>query len=115
MSESYFLDGFAEHKTIFIAQNIKRTKNKIWEIKGYIIKVIKDNVNLIIGIKEDGMAVHGHIIREIATLFSTAYFVHENRRSNVDAHTISRSVIYAEFGRLVWMLSPPHGVCSYSS
>jgi len=92
--------------------NLCNTKNKIREIKGYIIKVIKDNVNLIIGIKEDGMAVHGHIIREIATLFSTADFVHENRRSNVDAHTISRSAIYVEFGGLVWLLSPPQGLCN---
>ena len=78
-------------------------------------RLASDNVNVIRGIKEDGMAVHGHIIREIkarAALFSTADFVHENRCSNVDAHTIARSAIYAEFGRLVWLLSLAQGVCN---
>ena len=30
----------------------------------------------------------------------------------MDAHTIARSAIYAEFGRLVWLLSPPQDVCN---
>lgn len=65
-------------------------------------KLASDNVNAIRGIKEDGMAAHGHIIREIqarAAYFETSIFVHENRRSNIDAHYIARSAIYSEFGR----------------
>ena len=44
-------------------------------------RLASDNVNVIRGMKEDEIAVHGHIIMEIkarAAFFSTADFVHEN-------------------------------------
>jgi hypothetical protein len=70
-------------------------------------------------IKDEGIAARGQIIREIkatTTQFGTADFVHENIRSNMDAHTIARSKIYADFGRQVWLLNPPQDVCnSYNS
>ena len=40
-----------------------------------------------------------------------AEFVHEGRASNVDAHNLATSSVYRELGRMVWLLSPPEGVC----
>jgi hypothetical protein len=63
-----------------------------------------DNINVIRAIKDEGIAARGQIIREIkatTTQFGTADFVHENIRSNMDAHTIARSKICADFGRQV--------------
>lgn len=69
-------------------------------------RLASNNVDVIRGIKEDGMAAHGHIIKEIqtrATYFGTADFVHENMCSNMDAHSIARSAIYSKFGGQVWL------------
>ncbi|TVU25614.1 hypothetical protein EJB05_28117, partial [Eragrostis curvula] len=61
----------------------------------------------------------GHIVKDIKATeatFCTSDFVHESRRSNVDAHNISRSSIYVDFGRHVWLLNLLKRVCnSYSS
>jgi hypothetical protein len=45
----------------------------------------------------------GRYIKTIAAQFGSVDFVHENRRSNVDAHTIARSAIYFGFGRQGWL------------
>jgi hypothetical protein len=54
-----------------------------------------------------------HIVQEIRARlndFRFVKFIHERRRSNVDAHNLSRSCIYANLGRHVWFVSPSNGV-----
>jgi hypothetical protein len=46
-------------------------------------------------------------------IFFWLIFVHENRKSNVDAHTPTRSLISFDTGRHVWFLEPPFGICNY--
>ena len=44
--------------------------------------------------------------------FLSVDFVHENRNSNVDAHTLARSLISFDTGRHVWFLEPLFGICN---
>jgi ribonuclease HI len=53
------------------------------------------------------------IIKEILKKrgdFSVATFVHERREANTEAHRLSRSAIYLDVGRHVWLLTPPCGL-----
>jgi hypothetical protein len=38
-------------------------------------------------------------------------FIHEYLESNKDAHILARSSICNSFGRHVWFIAPPDGVC----
>jgi hypothetical protein len=69
-----------------------------------------DNKNVIRSLSGMGMGAYGHVVREIKARASV--FVHENRASNVDAHVLARSSIYAPLGRHVWFLEPTDGICS---
>jgi hypothetical protein len=51
------------------------------------------------------MSPYGQLVKEIQTRaydFLLVNFVHENRNSNVDAHTLARSLISFDIGRHVW-------------
>jgi ribonuclease HI len=74
-----------------------------------------DNVGVIRSIQEGSMGLYGHVVQEIRARsreFNFVDFVHEGRQSNVDAHNLARSSIYADYGRHVWFISPPDGVCT---
>jgi hypothetical protein len=74
-----------------------------------------DNKNVIRSLSGMGMGAYGHVVREIkarASVFIHSEFVHENRASNVDAHVLARSSIYAPLGRHVWFIEQPDGICS---
>ena len=61
------------------------------------------------------MGSYGHIARKIRARsndFRIVEFIHEGRRSNVDAHNLARSCMYANLGRHVWFVSLPDGVCT---
>lgn len=73
-------------------------------------RLASDNANVIRSIKEPGMGVYGHIVREIKARtgdFQVVDFVHERRLSNVDAHILARSNVSVDSGRHLWLLSPP--------
>jgi hypothetical protein len=65
------------------------------------------------------MGTYMHVVQEIrarSSEFRFVEFVYEERQSNVDAHNLARSCIYANLGRHVWFVSPSDGVCtSYES
>jgi hypothetical protein len=44
--------------------------------------------------------------------FAIVDFVHEGRQSNFDALQLAKSSISLDFGRHVWLISPPFGVCN---
>ncbi|GJN02011.1 hypothetical protein PR202_ga19322 [Eleusine coracana subsp. coracana] len=64
-----------------------------------------DNINVIRSIRGEGKGLYGHVVLEIqarAQGFESVDFVHEGRNSNGDAHSLARSSIYYDVGRLVW-------------
>ena len=78
-------------------------------------RVACDNAGVVASIREGSMGSYGHIVQEIRARsndFRIVEFIHEGRRSNVDAHNLARSCIYANLGRHVWFVSPPDGVCT---
>ena len=61
------------------------------------------------------MGSYGLVVQEIRARsreFNFVDFVHEGRQSNVDAHNLDRSSIYANYGRHVWFISPSDDVCT---
>ena len=75
-----------------------------------------DNAGVIKSIHEGSMSSYGHVVQEIRARsreFNFVDFVHEVRQSNVDAHNLARSSIYADYGRHVWFISPPDAVCTF--
>ena len=78
-------------------------------------RVACDNAGVVASIREGSMGSYRHIVQEIRVRsndFRFVEFIHEGRRSNVDAHNLARSCIYANLGRHVWFVSPPDGVCT---
>ena len=62
------------------------------------------------------MGSYGYVVQEIkarSPKFNFVDFVHEGRQSNIDAHNLARSSIYADYGRHVWFISPPDAVCTF--
>lgn len=61
-------------------------------------------------IKGEGMCAYGLIIQEIKAtkdnFISSLDFVHESRRSNIDARMLAKSSIYSAIGKHVWFASP---------
>jgi len=62
---------------------------------------------------------HPHVLNLNAAVLLLFFFkkksavrthIHENRKSNVDAHTLARSLISFDTGRHVWVLNPPSGI-----
>jgi ribonuclease HI len=50
-------------------------------------------------------------IKEAADRMQEATYVHENRLSNMEAHRLARFSVSNGFGRQVWLLQPPDGLC----
>jgi hypothetical protein len=74
-----------------------------------------DNAGVVASIREGSMGSYGHVVQETrarSSEFRFIEFVHEGRQSNVNAHNLSRSCIYADLGRHVWFVSPSDGVCT---
>lgn len=81
-------------------------------------RVATDCNNIITCLDGAGMGQYGHVIREIQAtrkVFQLVQFVHEGRKSNADAHLVSRSSLYDSLGRHLWLLTPPMGVCNFIS
>ena len=61
------------------------------------------------------MGAYRHIIREIKTRaedFTEVRFTHEGREANVDVHRLVKGSVHESFGRHVWFITPPDGVCT---
>ena len=79
-------------------------------------RLASDNQNVVKNILQGSQGVYGQIVQEInarRSAFASVEFVHEKRDSNIDAYTITRSAIYDDLGRYVWLLSPPYDVCNF--
>jgi hypothetical protein len=71
------------------------------------------NAGVVASIHEGSMSSYGYIVQEIRAIsndFSFVEFIYEGRRSNVDAHNLARSCIYAQLERHVWFVTPADGV-----
>ena len=79
------------------------------------VRLASDCATAIMSLEGRNMGPYGQIVKEIqirAHDFLLVDFVHENRKSNVDAHTLARSLISFDTGRHVWFLEPPFGICN---
>ena len=88
---------------------------KAWLLLLQDFRVACDNAGVVANIREGSLGSYGHIVQEIrdrSNDFVFVEFVHEGRQSNVDAHNLARSCIYADLGRHVWFVSPHDGVCT---
>ena len=68
------------------------------------VRLASDCANAIRSMEGRNMSPYGQIVKEIQTRahdFLLVDFVHENRKSNVDAHTLARSLISFDTGRRV--------------
>ena len=52
-----------------------------------------------------------HEITDLVRGFAEASVVHENRASNKEPHDLARLAVGLSFGRHVWLVNPPEGVC----
>jgi hypothetical protein len=80
------------------------------------VRVASDCANAVRSMEGRNMSPYDQIMKEIQTKahdFLLVDFVHENRKSNVDAHTLARSLISFDTGRHVWFLEPPFGICNF--
>jgi ribonuclease HI len=71
-------------------------------------KVATDCKNAVRSLEEETMGIYAHIVCEINEAwreFTEVSFCHEGRRSNKDAHSLARSVVYNDLGRSVWFLN----------
>lgn len=62
-----------------------------------------------------GFRSYGPIIMEIKrgmASFSIVDFVHEGRQSNFDVLQLAKSSVSLDYGRHVWLISSPFGVCN---
>ena len=59
------------------------------------------------------MHSYGPIVLEIKRRMQSLAridFVHEGRQSDFDAHQLAKNSVSLDFGRRVWLISPPFGV-----
>jgi ribonuclease HI len=69
------------------------------------VRLASDCATVVRRMEGRNMNPYGQIVKEIQTKthdFVLVDFVHENRKSNVDAHTLARSLISFDTGRHVW-------------
>ena len=74
-------------------------------------KLASDCRNVVRNLQGTAMGAYGHIIREIkarAEDFTEVRFTHEGR----DAHRLAKGSVHESFGRHVWFITPPDGVCT---
>jgi hypothetical protein len=79
------------------------------------VRVAMDCANAARSIQGAGFGSYGPIILEIMRRmesFARVDFVHERRQTNFDAHQLAKSSVSLDFGRHVWLISPPFGVCN---
>ena len=76
--------------------------------------IASDCANVVRSLLGEGFGRYGPIVREINVRrsFMRAEFVHEGRKSNVDAHLLARSSVNLSIGRHVWILEPPDRICN---
>jgi hypothetical protein len=80
------------------------------------VRVASDCANAVRSMEGRNMSPYDQIMKEIQTKahdFLLVDFVHENRKSNVDAHTLARSLISFDTGRHVWFLEPSFGIYNF--
>ena len=78
-------------------------------------KLASDCLNVVRNLQGTAMGAYGHIIREIkarAEDFTEVRFTHEGREANGDAHRLAKGSVHESFGRHVWFITPPDGVCT---
>jgi hypothetical protein len=78
-------------------------------------RIASDCANVVRSLLGEGFGRYGPIVQEINVRkrsFMRAEFVHEGRKSNVDAHLLARSSVNLSIGRHVWFMEPPDGVCN---
>jgi ribonuclease HI len=79
------------------------------------LQVASDCVNAVRNIHGEGFGRYGPIVWEINSWigsFTKVEFIHEGRRSNVDAHCLARSSVNFLVGIYVWFVAPPDGICT---
>jgi hypothetical protein len=78
------------------------------------VKMASDYNNVVKSFREEALGPYYHVIRDLRAMqgdFQHFELVHENRRTNLDAHGLARSSLYTSLGRYVWFLQPPDGFC----
>jgi hypothetical protein len=77
------------------------------------IHVASDCLEVVKGLKGECMGAYASILREVregAALRGNSTFVHEERKSNGEAHRLARFASSLPSGRYVWFIHPPYGV-----
>jgi hypothetical protein len=65
-------------------------------------------------LEERSLGRYAHVIQEVLAVrsdFDELSFSFERRVSNKEAHNLARSAVFEEFGRRVWFIDPPEGLC----
>ena len=78
-------------------------------------KLASDCLNVVRNLQGTAMGAYGHIIRKIkarAEDFTEVRFTHEGREANGDAHRLAKGSVHESFGRHVWFITSPDGVCT---
>jgi hypothetical protein len=76
--------------------------------------MIASGSSVIRSIEEGSRGVYAHIVQEIVDSkneVEQVAFRHEQRTHNKKAHNLARSVVLDGFGRQVWLIEPPQGLC----
>jgi hypothetical protein len=80
------------------------------------VRVASDCLNAVRSIQQGTLGAYALIvivkeINDSILAFDTLEFIHEGRRSNVEAHGLARSVVFDEPGHRLWLVSPPDSLC----
>jgi hypothetical protein len=78
------------------------------------VRLASDCANSIRSLEGKNMGLYDQIVKEIRTGaydFLLVDFVHENRKSNIDARTLARSLISFDTCKHALFLEPPFGIC----
>jgi hypothetical protein len=103
-TEAETLEALACREEIALAKDIDARR----------VRIAIDCKNVIKIIAEGTMGVYAHIVWEIRgtrSEFVELEFSHESHRSNKEAHSLARSLVYESQGRTIWPLNPPEKIC----
>jgi hypothetical protein len=78
-------------------------------------RLASDCANAIRSMAGTSMAPYGQVVKEIrerARDFLYVDFIHKNKNSNVDTHTLAKSLISFYTSKHVWLLDLPLGICN---